>query len=72
MKIELGSDWFESKSEEWVIPGLVCDSLTLISGEPKSGKTSLAMPMSLDMTGTPSNPHSIKDCGPPSYLAVTG
>ena len=42
MKIELGSDWFESKSEEWVIPGLVCDSLTLISGEPKSGKTSLA------------------------------
>ena len=42
MRIELGSDWFKNSSEEWVIPGLLCDSLTLISGEPKAGKTSLA------------------------------
>lgn len=42
MRIELGANWFESQSEEWILPGLLCDSLTLISGEPKSGKTSLA------------------------------
>lgn len=42
MRIALGANWFESESEEWVLPGLLCDSLTLISGEPKSGKTSLA------------------------------
>lgn len=37
----LASDW-EEPQEEWLIPGLVCDSLTLISGEPKAGKSALA------------------------------
>lgn len=41
MKIALASEW-ENESEEWLIPGLLCDSMTLVSGEPKSGKTSLA------------------------------
>lgn len=41
MRIIQGSDWVE-KSEEWLIPSLICDSLTLLSGEPKTGKTSLA------------------------------
>ncbi len=41
MKVVLASEWIE-ESEEWLIPNLVCDSLTLISGEPKSGKTSMA------------------------------
>lgn len=41
MKIIKGSDWVE-ESEEWLIPTLLCDSLTLLSGEPKTGKTSLA------------------------------
>ena len=41
MTLILGCDWLET-SEEWLIPGLICDSLTLLSGEPKSGKTSLA------------------------------
>lgn len=41
MKIVLADDWLES-SEEWLIPSLVCDSLTLLSGEPKTGKTALA------------------------------
>jgi hypothetical protein len=41
MKLILASEW-DGDSEEWLIPNLVCDSLTLISGEPKSGKSSLA------------------------------
>ena len=41
MRIIQGSEWVE-KSEEWLIPSLICDSLTLLSGEPKTGKTSLA------------------------------
>jgi hypothetical protein len=41
VKVVLASEWIED-SEEWLIPQLLCDSLTLISGEPKSGKTSLA------------------------------
>lgn len=41
MRIVQGSEWVE-KSEEWLIPSLICDSLTLLSGEPKTGKTSLA------------------------------
>ena len=41
MKVVLASEWIED-SEEWLIPNLLCDSLTLISGEPKSGKTSMA------------------------------
>lgn len=41
MRIIQGSEWIE-KSEEWLIPSLICDSLTLLSGEPKTGKTSLA------------------------------
>jgi hypothetical protein len=41
MRVVLASEWIE-ESEEWLIPNLVCDSLTLISGEPKSGKTSMA------------------------------
>ena len=41
MKVVLASEWIE-ESEEWLIPQLLCDSLTLISGEPKSGKTAMA------------------------------
>jgi hypothetical protein len=41
MRVVLGSEWQES-SEEWLIPTLICDSLTLLSGEPKTGKTALA------------------------------
>ena len=41
MELVKASDWSES-SQEWLIPGFLCDSLTLLSGEPKSGKTSLA------------------------------
>lgn len=41
MRVILGCDWTES-NEEWLIPTLVCDSLTLLSGEPKTGKTALA------------------------------
>jgi len=41
MNLVLASDW-EDSSEEWLIPFLLCDSLTLLSGEPKTGKTSLA------------------------------
>jgi hypothetical protein len=41
MRLTLASEW-DGDSEEWLIPNLVCDSLTLISGEPKSGKSSLA------------------------------
>jgi hypothetical protein len=41
LRVILGCDWTES-SEEWFIPTLVCDSLTLLSGEPKTGKTALA------------------------------
>lgn len=41
MRVVLGSEWKES-SEEWLIPTLICDSLTLLSGEPKTGKTALA------------------------------
>ena len=41
MKVVLASEWIED-SEEWLIPNLLCDSLTLISGEPKSGKTAMA------------------------------
>jgi hypothetical protein len=37
----LASEWEES-SEEWLIPSLLCDSLTLLSGVPKVGKTALA------------------------------
>jgi hypothetical protein len=41
LRVVLGSEWQES-SEEWLIPTLICDSLTLLSGEPKTGKTALA------------------------------
>ncbi|MTA72522.1 MAG: AAA family ATPase, partial [Actinobacteria bacterium] len=41
MDVILASDW-EEESEEWLIPSLLCDSLTLLSGEPKAGKTALA------------------------------
>jgi hypothetical protein len=41
LRVVLGSQWEES-SEEWLIPTLICDSLTLLSGEPKTGKTALA------------------------------
>lgn len=41
MKVVLAEEWLES-SEEWLIPTLICDSLTLLSGEPKTGKTALA------------------------------
>ena len=41
LRVVLGSEWKES-SEEWLIPTLICDSLTLLSGEPKTGKTALA------------------------------
>jgi hypothetical protein len=41
MELTLASQW-EDNSEEWLIPQLLCDSLTLLSGEPKSGKTALA------------------------------
>ena len=41
MELTLASDW-EDNSEEWLIPQLLCDSITLLSGEPKSGKTALA------------------------------
>lgn len=41
MNLVLASEW-EDGSEEWLIPFLLCDSLTLLSGEPKTGKTSLA------------------------------
>lgn len=44
MAIVLGSDWVE-ESEEFLIDGLLCDSLTLISGQPKSGKSALALHM---------------------------
>ena len=42
MAITRASEWKDS-SEEWLIEGLVCDSLTLISGEPKAGKSALAV-----------------------------
>lgn len=41
MRLIKASEWQES-SQEWLIPGFLCDSLTVLSGEPKSGKTSLA------------------------------
>ena len=41
MRVVLASEWKES-SEEWLIPSLICDSLTILSGEPKTGKTALA------------------------------
>jgi|688.fasta_scaffold91569_6 hypothetical protein len=41
MELIRAADWNET-SQEWLIPGYLCDSLTLLSGEPKSGKTSLA------------------------------
>jgi hypothetical protein len=41
MNLVLASEW-EDSSEEWLIPSLLCDSLTLLSGEPKTGKTALA------------------------------
>jgi RecA-family ATPase len=41
MELVKASEWKE-QSQEWLIPGYLCDSLTLLSGEPKSGKTSLA------------------------------
>lgn len=42
MAITRASEWTET-GEEWLIEGLVCDSLTLISGEPKAGKSALAL-----------------------------
>lgn len=41
MSFTLASQWEES-SEEWLLPSLLCDSLTLLSGVPKVGKTALA------------------------------
>lgn len=41
MELVRASEWNEP-SQEWLIPGYLCDSLTVLSGEPKSGKTSLA------------------------------
>lgn len=40
-KLVLASEW-ESKALDWLIPGYLCSSQTLISGEPKMGKSLLA------------------------------
>ena len=50
MAIVLGSEWVE-ESEEFLIDGLVCDSLTLISGQPKSGKSALALHIAQALLG---------------------
>ncbi len=50
MAIVLGSDWVE-ESEEFLIDGLLCDSLTLISGQPKSGKSALALHIAQALLG---------------------
>ena len=42
MAVTRASEWVES-DEEWIVEGLICDSLTLISGEPKAGKSALAL-----------------------------
>ena len=42
MAVTRASEWTESE-EEWIVEGLICDSLTLISGEPKAGKSALAL-----------------------------
>ena len=55
----LASEWQES-SEEWLIPTIICDSLTLLSGEPKTGKTALATHIVRALiTGSP-----LLDCQP--------
>lgn len=39
-------EWLEDlgdSGDEWIIPGLVCDSLTIIYGKPESGKSTLAV-----------------------------
>jgi hypothetical protein len=40
-KLTLASEW-ESQPMDWLIPGFLCASQTLISGEPKMGKSLLA------------------------------
>ena len=42
MAVTRASEWTESE-EEWIVEGLICDSLTLISGLPKTGKSALAL-----------------------------
>ena len=37
-------EW-KPKQLDWLIPGLICDSITLISGEAKMGKTLFAANM---------------------------
>jgi hypothetical protein len=41
MLLTSATDW-KPQSLDWLIPGVLCDSLTLISGEPKMGKTLFA------------------------------
>ncbi len=41
MLLTSASDW-KPQPLDWLIPGLLCDSLTVISGEPKMGKTLFA------------------------------
>ena len=41
MLLSNASDW-KPQPLNWLIPGLLCDSLTVISGEPKMGKTLFA------------------------------
>ena len=41
MLLESATDW-KPKQMDWLIPNILCDSLTLISGEPKMGKTLFA------------------------------
>ena len=59
VRIVLAQDWQET-SEEWLIPSLLCDSLTLLSGEPKTGKTALACHIARALITN----ESILDCQP--------
>jgi len=43
MNFTRASEWIApSESDTWLIPGLVCGTRTLLSGQPKMGKTTLA------------------------------
>ena len=41
MMLTLAAEWNEP-ADNWVIPGFICGSRTLLSGEPKAGKSTLA------------------------------
>ncbi len=41
MMLTLAADWNEP-ADTWVVPGFICGSRTLLSGEPKAGKSTLA------------------------------